>query len=186
LSYQGDPRMQYVTENPKKIDNIVTHQIKNFRYLYHDLVVSLPNIRYADDSAVRSPGWMEDQDLNQKMSQDMDPERRANMVRRLPKKFREKVYFQYRGKFGISGRDFQQMLEANKDETTSGIMKKQITSDFDRRIAKENDIPQMVTKAINQTVKWPSTVQTLKGPFTAGWAKTWRYLQEKREKGRMK
>ncbi|RMZ73784.1 mitochondrial import mmp37 [Pyrenophora seminiperda CCB06] len=186
LSYQGDPRMQYGSENPRKIDNIVTHQIKNFRYLYHDLIVSLPNTRYADASAVYSPGWMEDQGLNQKMSQDMDPERRAKIVRRLPKKFRERVYFAYAEKFKISGREFKQMIEANKDETPSGIMKKQITGDFDRRIAKEKDIPQMVTKAINRTVKWPSTIQTLKGPLTAGWSKTWRYLQEKREKARMK
>ena len=186
LSYQGDPRMQYGSENPKKIDNIVTHQIRNFRYLYHDLIMSLPNILYADDSAVRTAGWIEDQGLDQKMSQDMDPERRATMIRRLPKKFREKVYFQYRGKFGISGRDYQEMLEASKDESSGGIVKKQVAGDFDKRIAREKDVPQMVTKAINQTVKWPSTVQTLKGPLTAGFSKSLRYLQEKREKAKMK
>jgi translocator assembly and maintenance protein 41 len=178
--------MQYGSENPKKIDNIVTHQIRNFRYLYHDLIMSLPNILYADDSATNKSGWMENHGLNLKMSQDMDPERRANMVRRLPKKFRERVYFQYRGKFGISGREYQEMLDASKDESAGGILKKQVAGDFDRRIAKEKDIPQMVTKAINQTVKWPSTVQTLKGPFTAGLSKSWKYLQEKREKAKMK
>jgi len=104
----------------------------------------------------------------------------------LPKKFREKVYFQYRGKFGISGREYQEMLDANKDESSGGILKKQVAGDFDKRIAGEKDVPQMVTKAINQTVKWPSTVQTLKGPFTAGFSKTVRYLQEKRQKAKMK
>jgi translocator assembly and maintenance protein 41 len=148
--------------------------------------MSLPNILYADDSAVRTAGWIEDQGLDQKMSQDMDPERRATMIRRLPKKFREKVYFQYRGKFGISGRDYQEMLEASKDESSGGIVKKQVAGDFDKRIAREKDVPQMVTKAINQTVKWPSTVQTLKGPLTAGFSKSLRYLQEKREKAKMK
>ncbi|KAF1833764.1 mitochondrial matrix Mmp37 [Decorospora gaudefroyi] len=186
LSYQGDPRMQYGSENPKKIDNIVTHQIRNFRYLYHDLIMSLPNIRYAEDSAVRKPGWMENHELDQKMSQDMDPERLANMVRRLPKKFREKVYFQYQNKFGISGHDFQAMLEESKNESSGGILKKQVAGEFDRRIAGEKDIPQMVTKAINQTVKWPSTAQTLKGPLTAGFSKTLRYLKEKREKANTK
>jgi translocator assembly and maintenance protein 41 len=185
LSYQGDPRMQYGSENPKKIDNIVTHQIRNFRYLYHDLIMSLPNILYADESSVRSDGWMENHKLDQKMQQDMDPERRATMIRRLPKKFREKVYFQYRGKFGISGREYQEMLEASKDESSAGILKKQVAGNFDKRIAAEKDVPQMVTKAINQTVKWPSTVQTLKGPFTAGFSKTVRYLQEKRQKAKM-
>ncbi|OAL52312.1 mitochondrial import protein-like protein mmp37 [Pyrenochaeta sp. DS3sAY3a] len=186
LSYQGDPRMQYGSENPKKIDNIVTHQIKNFRILYHDLIKSLPNILYADDSAIAKPNWMENTDLDLKLSQDMDPERRANMVRRLPKKFREKVYFQYRGKFGISGREYQSMLESSKDEDAKVILKKQVAGVLDKRIAAEKDIPQMVTKAINQTVKWPSTVQSLKGVLTAGPSRSIRYLQEKREKGRMK
>lgn len=107
------------------------------------------------------------------------------MVRRLPKKFREKVYFQYRGKFGISGREYQEMLEQSKDDDGKGGLKKQVAGAFDKRIAAETDLPSMVTKAINQTVKWPSTVQSLKGILTAG-SKSWRYLQEKREKGKMK
>jgi translocator assembly and maintenance protein 41 len=186
LSYQGDPRMQYGSENPKKIDNIVTHQIRNFRLLYHDLLVSLPNIMYADFSAVQKPDWMDDTKLDLKLSQDMNPERRANMVRRLPKTFREKIYFLYRGKFGISGSEYKEMLEAAKDEDAKGGVKKQVGSDFDKRIAAETDLPQMVTKAVNQTVKWPSTVQSMKGPLTAGPQRAWRYLKEKREKGKMK
>jgi translocator assembly and maintenance protein 41 len=186
LSYQGDPRMQYGSENPKKIDNIVTHQIRNFRYLYHDLLMSLPNVQYADAQAISKTDWMEDHNLDLKLTQDMDPERRGNMVRRLPKKFREKVYFLYQRKFGIPGREFQEMLEASRDEDAKGGLKKQVGSSFDRRIAAEADLPQMVTMAINQTVKWASTVQSLKGILTAGPQRAWRYLQEKREKGRMK
>ncbi|KAF2036635.1 mitochondrial import protein mmp37 [Setomelanomma holmii] len=186
LSYQGDPRMQYGSENPKKISNIVNNQLRHFRYLYHDLITSLPNMRYVDDSATHKSGWMEDDKLDLKLEQDMDPERRGNIVRRLPKKFREKVYFQYRGKFGISGREYNEMLEASKDEDAKGGLKKQVGGVFDRRIAGEKDIPQMVTKAINQTVKWPSTVQSAKAILTAGPERAWRYLQEKRAKGREK
>jgi translocator assembly and maintenance protein 41 len=186
LSYQGDPRMQYGSENPKKISNIVDAQLRHFRALYHDLIMSLPNIRYIDDSAIHKSGWMEDDNLDLKLEQDMDPARRGNIVRRLPKKFREKVYFQYRGKFGISGREYQEMLEAAKDEDAKGSLKKQMGGDFDRRIAGEKDLPTMVTKAINQTVKWPSTVQSAKGVLTAGPGRAWRYLQEKRAKGREK
>jgi translocator assembly and maintenance protein 41 len=129
---------------------------------------------------------MEDHDLDLKLTQDMDPERRGNMVRRLPKKFREKVYFLYQRKFGIPGREFQEMLEASRDEDAKGGLKKQVASSFDRRIAAEADLPQMVTMAINQTVKWASTVQSVKGVLTAGPQRAWRYLQEKREKGKMK
>ncbi|KAF2243649.1 mitochondrial import protein-like protein mmp37 [Trematosphaeria pertusa] len=186
LSYQGDPRMTYGSEHPKKIDNIVTHQIKNFRYLYHDLITSLPNISYVDGHATSKAAWMDDPKLDLKLSQDMDVERRSNMVRRLPKSFREKVYFLYQRKFAIPGREFQEMLEASKDEDEKGGLKKPVGGKFDRRIAAENDLPDMVTKAIDQTVKWPSTVQSVKGVLTAGPARAWRYLQEKREKGRMK
>lgn len=186
LSYQGDPRMTYGSENPKKVHNIVTHQIKNFRYLYHDLIMSLPTISYADEKAIQKPDWMEDPNLDLKLSQDLDVERRANMVRRLPKSFREKLYFLYQRKFGIPGREFQEMLEDSKDEDSKGGLKKPVGGAFDRRIAAENDLPQMVTKAINQTVYWPSAVQSFKGILTAGPLRAWRYLQEKREKGRMK
>lgn len=186
LSYQGDPRMDYGSENPKKIDNIVTHQIRNFRLLYHDLIMSLPNVFYADGQIISKQNWMDDTNLDLKLTQDMDPERRGNMVRRLPKSFREKVYFLYQRKFGIPGRQFQEMLEASKDEDAKGGLKKPVGGTFDRRIAAEKDLPDMVRRAITQTVKWPSTIQSLKGILTAGPIRGWRYLQEKREKGRQK
>ncbi|KAF1977626.1 mitochondrial import protein-like protein mmp37 [Bimuria novae-zelandiae CBS 107.79] len=186
LSYTGDPRMTYGSENPKKIDNIVTHQIRNFRLLYHDLIVSLPNISYADEKAINKPDWMEDPKLDLQLSQDMGIERRANMIRRLPKSFRGKVYFQYQRKYTIPGREFQEMLEASKDDDAKGGLKKQVAGDFDRRIAAETDIPMNITKAINQTVSWPAAVQSVKGILTAGPARAWKYLQEKREKGKMK
>ena len=186
LSYQGDPRMQYGSENPKKISNIVNNQLQHFRHLYHDILSSLPNVRYVNDQATQASGWMEDDKLDLKLEQNLDPERRGNIVRRLPKQFREKVYFQYRDKFDISGQEYNEMLEAAKDEDAKGGLKKQVGGDFDRRIAAEKDLPQMVTKAINQTVKWPSTVQSVKGILSAGPERAWRYLQEKRAKGREK
>ncbi|KAF2642516.1 mitochondrial import protein-like protein mmp37 [Massarina eburnea CBS 473.64] len=186
LSYQGDPRMTYGSEHPKKISNIVTHQIKNFRLLYHDLIMSLPNTTYLDSAAINKSGWMEDTNQDLKLKQDMNPERRSNIVRRLPKSFREKVYFLYQRKFGIPGREYQEMLEASKDEDAKGGLKKPVGSAFDRRIAAEKDLPEMVTKAINQTVYWPSAVQGIKGIVTAGPLRAWQYLKEKREKGKMK
>jgi translocator assembly and maintenance protein 41 len=186
LSYQGDPRMDYGSENPKKISNIVTHQIRNFRLLYHDLIMALPNVYYADENAVSKKDWMDDVNLDLKLQQDMDPERRGNMVRRLPKSFREKIYFLYQRKFGIPGREYQEMLEQSKDEDAKGGLKKQVAGPFDKRIAGEKDLPEMVTRAVNQTVKWPSTVQSIKSFFTAGPTRGMRYLREKREKSREK
>ncbi|KAF2749841.1 mitochondrial import protein mmp37 [Sporormia fimetaria CBS 119925] len=184
LSYKGDPRMDYGSENPKKIENIVTHQIRNFRLLYHDLLMSLPTVNYIDDHAVAQKDWMDDTNLDLRLQQDQDPERRGNMVRRLPKSFREKLYFLYQRKFAIPGREFQEMLETTRNE--EGMLKKQVGGPFDRRIAAEPDLPEMVGKAVYQTVKWPSTVQSAKGLLTAGPVRSWQYLQEKRAKARQK
>lgn len=186
LSYQGDPRMAYGSENPKKIDNIVTHQIRNFRLLYHDLLMSLPTVSYVDSQAISKPDWQDDTNLDLKLEQDMDPDRRGNMVRRLPKSFREKIYFLYQRKFGIPGREYQAIVEASKDEDAKGGLKKQVGSAYDKRIAGEKDLPEMVARAVNQTVKWPSTAQSIKSFLTAGPTRGFRYLNEKREKGKAK
>ncbi|KAF2003718.1 mitochondrial import protein-like protein mmp37 [Amniculicola lignicola CBS 123094] len=186
LSYQGDPRMEYGSEHPKKIENIVNHQIRNFRLLYHELILSLPNVMYADHKYVTNTDWMDDTKLDVRLTQDMDPERRGNIVRRLPKSFRQKLYFLYQGKFAIPGREFEEMLQASKDEDAKGILKKQIGGIFDRRIAGEKDLPEMVKQALIKTVKWPATVQTMKGVLSAGPIRAWKYLQEKREKGKQK
>ena len=147
--------------------------------------MSLPNISYVDEKAIGSPSWMDDTRLNLKLKQDMDTERRANMVRRLPKSFREKVYFQFQRKWGIPGREFKEMLEASKDETASGGYVKPVGSAFDRRIVAEKDLPEMVIKAINQTVYLPAAIQSFKGILSAGPARALQYLQEKRQKGKM-
>ncbi|PVI00320.1 mitochondrial matrix Mmp37 [Periconia macrospinosa] len=185
LSYQGDPRMTYGSENPKKISNIVNHQLRNFRLLYHDLIMSLPNMSYVDEKAISNSSWMDDTKLDLKLKQDLSTERRANMVRRLPSAFREKVYFEYNCKWGIPGREYQEMLEASKDEDAEGGYKKPIGGAFDRRIAAEDDLPVMVTKALNRTVYWPAAVQSVKGILTAGPQRALQYLQEKRQKGKM-
>ena len=183
LSYQGDPRMALRSEHPHKVSNIVSAQLRNFRQLYHDLIVSLPNVHYADPRSAQ-PGWHDDLALDLRMTQDMDPAFRGNMVRRLPKAFRQKLYFLYQRKFGIPGREFNDMLAASADEDAKGGLKKPVAGPFDRRVAAESDLPQMVAKCVVQTVKWPSTVQTLKALLTAGPTRSWRYVREKREKGK--
>ncbi|KAF2196666.1 mitochondrial import protein-like protein mmp37 [Delitschia confertaspora ATCC 74209] len=186
LSYLGDPRMSYGSENPKKIENIVNHQIRNFRLLYHDLLQSLPNVQYQDQQCISKTDWMDDTSLNTRFTQDMDPNRRANIVRRLPKAFRQKLYFLYQRKFAIPGREFQDMLEESRDEDAKGGLKKPVASAFDLRIAGESDLAEMVGRAVQQTVKWPSTVESCKGLISAGPQRAWRYWREKREKSKGK
>jgi translocator assembly and maintenance protein 41 len=105
------------------------------------------------------------------------------MVRRLPSAFRAKLYFLYQRKFGIPGREFQAMLEASKDEDEQSFRRRE-GGEFDRRIAGEGDLKDMVSKAIYQTVWWPSMSQTVKSGLTAGVGRSWRYWSEKRSKNK--
>ncbi|KAF2458564.1 mitochondrial matrix Mmp37-domain-containing protein [Lineolata rhizophorae] len=182
ISYMGDPRMSFATENPHKVKNIVGNQLTNFRQLYNPFVGTLPNVTYCDPRCSRED-WIHDAATDARMTQDMDPVKRGNMVRRLPKAFRDRLYLQYQKKFQIPGRDFARMLEESKDEDESSFKRRQ-GGEFDRRIAQEPDIRQQVAEAIRLTVKWPSYSQTVKGLFTAGPTRSWKYLGEKWEKKR--
>lgn len=57
ISYLGDPRMAFPTENPRKVANIVDHNMQNFRRLYAPLIESLPNTQF-DDPACKSIDWI--------------------------------------------------------------------------------------------------------------------------------
>ena len=182
ISYKGDPRMALNSENPNKVANIVRNQIPNFRQLYHPLVEDLPNVTF-NDPRCSDKDWLADPDSDYRMQQDMDPIKRGNMVRRLPKSFREKIYFLYQKKFAIPRAEFDKMLEASKDEDDTSFRRRE-GGEFDRRVAGESDLKDMVSQAIQKTVKWPSTSQSMKSAFTAGPARSWRYYTEKRDKSR--
>ena len=182
ISYMGDPRFRFKSENPNKVTNIVKNQLPNFRQLYNSLIEDLPNVAY-NDARQKSISWLNDASCDCSMVQDMDPVRRGNMVRRLPKALREKVYFAYQRKFEIPGDDFEHMLETAKDEDEISFKRRE-GGEFDRRIAREKDVGEVVKKAIRRTVEWPSVMQSMKGLVTAGPTRTWRYMKEKREKAR--
>jgi translocator assembly and maintenance protein 41 len=172
LSYMGDPRMSLPTENPHKVQNIVNNQISNLRRLYSPLIHQLPNVYFVNENL----SW-NDLPSNTMLVQDMDPIRRGNMVRRLPKAFREKLYFQYQKKFAIPQPEFRKMIGATEDEER--VSKKQ-GGEFEQRIAEDlANIRGEVATVIKKTVGWPSTAQSVKGILTAGPVKSWKYLSEK-------
>lgn len=72
LSYQGDPRMSLGSEHPNKVSNIVTHQLRNFRLLYNDLINSLPNVDYSESASMKETSWVDDLKLDRPMSQNME------------------------------------------------------------------------------------------------------------------
>lgn len=184
ISYMGDPRMALPTEDPSKVANIVGNNLPNFRRLYSPLVDNLPNVNF-NDSKCSDPDWTSDPDANVSLVQDMDPIRRGNMVRRLPKAFRSKLYFQYQSKYQIPRAEFNKMLEESKDEDGSRIKRRE-GGGFERRIANEppEDLRSEVRIAIKKTIGWPSTSQSIKGLVTGGISRSWRYMSEKMEKSR--
>jgi translocator assembly and maintenance protein 41 len=184
ISYMGDPRMTIGGDDPRKVHNIVHGQLANFRRLYAPLVDSLPNISF-NDPACGNTDWISDPSVNAKLAQDMDPVKRGNMVRRLPKAFREKLYFEYQAKFGIPRGEFNQMLEASSDDDKERIQRRE-GGEFEQRIAKDTEgIKTEVRQVIEKTIRWPSWTQSIKGIVTAGVAKGWRYASEKRAKNRV-
>jgi len=99
------------------------------------------------------------------------------MVRRLPKAFRRRLYFQYQKKWQIPTLEYRRLVgPTDEQEQLEG--KK--GGEFEQRIAKDvSEIRQEVNKVIKSTISWPSASQSFKGLFTSGWVKGWRYLVEK-------
>jgi mitochondrial translocator assembly and maintenance protein 41 len=176
ISYMGDPRMSLPTENPHKVANIVDNQLPNFRRLYAPLIENLPNIEFQGGIA---PEW-QDPRADATLEQDMEPIKRGNMVRRLPKGFREKLYFHYQRRYQIPQLEFDTMLDDCKDEDSTAIKRHQ-GGPFEQRIAQDD--PEMLRKevglVIKKTIGWPSTSQSLKSFVTAGFSRSLRYLGDK-------
>ncbi|KAK5937376.1 Mitochondrial translocator assembly and maintenance protein 41 [Knufia obscura] len=185
ISYKGDPRMSVGGDDPKKVANIVKYQLENFRRLYAPLVDNLPNISF-NDNRTKNAGWLDDPSVNAKLQQNMDPVTRGHMVRRLPQAFRKKLYFEYQSKFKIPRREFNEMMEQTRDEDPDRIRKRE-GGPFERRIAEDDDDGGLATEVgqvIEKTIRWPSITQSLKGIFTAGASRSWRYAWEKRAKAK--
>ena len=182
ISYMGDLRMSLPGENPHKVANIVSHQLPNFRRLYAPLVENLPNVSFQDPRCSKH-NWADDPTINATLIQDMDPVKRGNMVRRLPKSFRQKLYFRYQSKYEIPQLEFNKMLEESSDEDPTRIKRRQ-GGRFEQRIAGEDSqaLRGEVRGVIKKTIGWPSTSQSIKGVVTGGVGRTWRYMLEKRQK----
>ncbi len=185
ISYMGDLRMTLPSENPHKVANLVSNQLPQFRQLYAPLIENLPNVAFQDPRCSR-PDWQDDPSTNATLVQDMDPAKRGNMVRRLPKSFREKLYFRYQSKFQIPQLEFNKMMEETSDDDSTRIKRRQGRK-FEQRIAcdDQDSLKNEVGGVIEKTIRWPSISQSIKGVVTAGFGKTWRYLMEKRQKYRI-
>ncbi|KAL2267265.1 hypothetical protein VTJ83DRAFT_4542 [Remersonia thermophila] len=193
ISYLGDPRMALPTENPRKVRNIVGNNMASFRRLYLPLIETLPNVDFTSPipasststaaAATAAADWIRDETLALRLAQDMDPVKRSNMVRRLPKAFREKLYERYQRKLAIPAEQFKRIMDESRQEDSVAFRRRE-GGGFERRIAQDDpdELRAYIRAVIKQTISWPATSQSLKGPLTAGWSRTWRYLREKMDK----
>jgi translocator assembly and maintenance protein 41 len=181
LSYLGDPRMVLPTENKNKVNNIVSNNLVHFRRLYAPLVKNLPNVAFVDDCRLDDEEWVLNPMANSRLQQDMDTVKRGNMVRRLPKNFRSRLYFRYQQKFAMPRAEFNRLMEASADDDDSVSVKRRKGGEFERRIARDDpeSLNAIVRQVIKQTVNWPSTTQSLKGLLTSGMGRSMRYMREK-------
>ncbi|KAK5991497.1 CDP-diacylglycerol synthase [Cladobotryum mycophilum] len=177
LSYLGDPRMALPTENKSKVTNIVENNMVHFRRLYAPLIKTLPNVNFVDSVRLDDENWILNPEIDTRLQQDMDLAKRGNMVRRLPKHFRSRLYFQYKKKFRLPEEEFTAMMRAADDDTTA----KRQGGEFERRIAADDpeSLRALTRQVIKQTVNWPSSVQSVKGLLMGGVRRSYRYLGEK-------
>lgn len=182
ISYMGDLRMSLPAEDPRKVRNIVSGQMAHFRRLYAPLIENLPNVTF-NDRRCTEEDWIDDPNANVRLTQDMDPVKRGNMVRRLPESFKQKLYFQYQSRFEIPRVEFNRMMKESSDSDSEVVRRRQ-GGPFEQRIAADENLKKEVQASIMKTIRWPSTVQTIKGLFTSGISRTWRYLSEKQSKYR--
>lgn len=106
------------------------------------------------------------------------------MIRRLPTAFRDKLYFQYQARYKIPRGEFQAIVGHTEDEER---VSKREAGEFEKRIvgdSSEGGIEVEVAKAVKKTISWPSSVQSVKGVFTAGMGRSVRYVEEKMGKWR--
>lgn len=152
----GDFRTRLPTENPQKVQNIVTKQVVHFRRLYSPLLDTLPNLSLVQDSEDPS---------NTILKQDFSPTPRANMVARLPSSFKAILSRHYQRRFGI------RLGEVERGNAFGG--------EFEMKVAADDQLGVEMKKSIRETVGWVSFVQTIKGLFTAGVGRSVKYVLAK-------
>lgn len=182
ISYMGDLRTTFKgLENPNKVENIVQNQFLNFRNLYSPLLDILPNVKLNSSAAFALDS---NRDIGvATMAQDMDPIKRGNMVVRLPNDFRNRLYQRYQSKYQRIESDFSvknlDILDPSKNVRRDGTA-------FDRAIASDPELPQIISNVIRNTVAWPSFTQSVKGILTAGIGRSVKYALAKLNKAQSK
>ncbi|OVF11390.1 putative phosphatidate cytidylyltransferase [Clavispora lusitaniae] len=167
LSYMGDPRMLVGGENPNKVKNIVSKQASRFASLYEPyLAQALRNglLQRAPDGSLEKT---------------MDVEAAAALIADLPLCFRRRVLSSYRNKFASTLKDDRAASDFLAGQTDTVPV-----GPFLLAVAGDSFLRATLKASVSATIAYPALVQSVKGIFTAGIAKSAKYAWEKKMKSR--
>lgn len=172
LSYTGDFRMSVPGgENSNKVRNIVLNQREEFRRLYAGLMRNLGTLSVEE---VRQNRY--------KIVQDDSVTTRASYAARLPRCLRQKVQDHYTSRPDLDPAFLKLSLSKTLDEVPrkpSSIEREETLNAFWRAAVQRDDLNEVLLQMIAQTVKGPAWSQSVKGIYTAGFTRTFRYVAAK-------
>jgi mitochondrial translocator assembly and maintenance protein 41 len=169
LSYTGDFRMSVPGgENTNKVRNIVLNQREEFRRLYAGLMRSLGTLRLVETRSDRFS-----------VVQDRSEDVRAEYAAKVPLRLRERIQEHY---LRHPTRDPAFARLANSREDTDAIRKPNLEEDYKefwKAVVRQQDFENVMLTNIAGIVKGPAWSQSLKGIYTAGLGRTWKYVMAK-------
>lgn len=172
LSYTGDFRMTVPGgENSNKVRNIVLNQREEFRRLYSGLMRNLGTLSVQE---VRHNRFT--------MAQDDSVSTRASYAARLPRCLRQKVQDHYTSRPDLDPAFLKLSLSKTLDtvpRAPSRIEREETLNAFWRAAVQRDDFGEVLLQMISQTVKGPAWSQSIKGIYTAGFTRTFRYVAAK-------
>ncbi|SAM86099.1 related to proline transport helper PTH1 [Ustilago bromivora] len=172
LSYTGDFRMSVPGgENSNKVRNIVLNQREEFRRLYAGLMRNLGTLSVEEMRHNRY-----------KIVQDDSISTRASYAARLPRCLRQKVQDHYTSRPDLDPAFLNLSLSKTLEEVPrkpSSVQREEVLNAFWRAAVQRDDFGEVLLQMISQTVKGRAWSQSLKGIYTAGFIRTFRYVAAK-------
>ncbi|OBZ71224.1 hypothetical protein A0H81_08431 [Grifola frondosa] len=165
FSYGGDLRMMLPAENRGKVGNIVRKQGSQFKELYHRLVVALPGVHWPAYSST--------------IQQDTSAHARAAHLKKLPSNLLKGVTEHYDASTSIPRAKRTRACTGRGWRETRRCRRCWMNVSLDASVCVRCRVLIVYSAALHQIVRYPSTVQTLKGLVSAGPAKSIRYGAEK-------
>ncbi len=172
LSYTGDFRMSVPGgENANKVRNIVLNQREQFRRLYAGLMRSLGTLTLEETREDRFA-----------ITQDVSTPTRAELAARMPLRLRKRVLEHYLNRPDAHEAFAKLSLSKERIEPQrqpDDLAREPDLEAFWRAAVEQPDFANVLLTNISAIVKGPAWSQSVKGIYTAGLGRTWKYVMAK-------